>query len=310
MAHTPSQERGNRLRESVFREPGNTESTSVLSTMAAMEDVDASAPTTTTTTTTPHDLYRVERTYHTYSPYGSRRFLVREQWLYDDALHRVGGPAFREWEVHDGRRRLVFEEWYEHGVCHRVGGPASREWTYADGARHLISEEWLYQGKYHREGGAAGRGWDYEDGQRHLYNELWQRHGEHHRIGGAASRVWSGPGQPLMEAWYEDGVFHRTGGPADIHYNRVGGVLIACGDWYYRGRRHRPGLQPATANGRYWKHGVEYTREELVTAARQRVSVLRALLVVRARRHDAAEDTLERAGCRVFEGLMDMLQEY
>ena len=60
-----------------------------------------------------------------------------EEWKNEDGeLHRIDGPAAREW-YDDGQ--LEREVWYINGTPHRLDGPAVRYW-YDDG--QLASKSW------------------------------------------------------------------------------------------------------------------------------------------------------------------------
>jgi hypothetical protein len=83
---------------------------------------------------------------YTYTTVNGVRFLTLEEWDLNDKLHRIDGPARREWEVVDGRAVLIAEDWYLNDRHHRTDGPAWRDWNVFNGSAVLTHESWWLKG--------------------------------------------------------------------------------------------------------------------------------------------------------------------
>jgi len=114
---------------------------------------------------------------YTYTTVNGVRFLTLEVWYLNGILHRIDGPALREWQVVDGYGHedvvLIYEEWYLNGQRHRIDGPAFRQWKVVDGHVVLTREVWGLNGQLHRTDGPAWRQWQVGDGNSVLTLEDW-----------------------------------------------------------------------------------------------------------------------------------------
>lgn len=153
-----------------------------------------------------------------FSPGVARKW--KEEWFEDSKLHRIDGPAIREWDL---RGKLIREEWYKNGESHRIDGPAIREWG-PDG--RLAGEYWHQNDKLHCTekdtfGNAipAYQTWRL-DGT--LSEQLWYVNGNRHRTDGPARLSWTNAGVQTALDWYCEGKLHNLNGPARWRWNSKG----------------------------------------------------------------------------------------
>lgn len=123
----------------------------------------------------------------------------KEEWLYQDQLHRISGPAFIDYI--DGK--IMMNMWYNNDNLHRVHGPA------------VI--------KY------------YNNGQKSV--EEWYQHDKLYRVVGPSIVEYYPNGSKKIEIWREGDVMVRTDGPAIIRYAEDESMIEA--EWYIKRNLHR-----------------------------------------------------------------------
>lgn len=136
---------------------------------------------------------------------------VKEVWLKDGVLHRVGDPAIIITLA--DTRKIVEEQYYLNGEHHREDGPSRMEWL-SNGV--IRRESWQIHGSHHREEGPAFIMRDPKTGK--ITTEQWHLDGEAHRINGAAAIETDGnTGIIIEEDWMRHGKYFRAdGGPVCI----------------------------------------------------------------------------------------------
>lgn len=111
-----------------------------------------------------------------------------QQWLQNEELHRIDGPAQTRWE-----NEIKTEElWCQNNILHRANGPAIMRWE----NEKKTEEEWWNNGNPHRIGDPAITNWTNEIKTK----EQWYCDGNLHRIDGPANTRWEN-GIKIIEQW-------------------------------------------------------------------------------------------------------------
>lgn len=121
----------------------------------------------------------------------------KEEWYERGVLHRVGGPAFREWSL---QGILIREEWRQNGDLHCTE-------TYADGVVYPAYTTWYEIGK--------------------VSEKIWYVEGKRHRTDGPARLAWTKDGVQTVSDWYYEGKYHNLNGPARQHWTSSGNLELS-----------------------------------------------------------------------------------